>query len=185
MKSRLVISSLLLTLALSPALGASDDLWLHVFVQESGDEAETVKVNIPMALVESVLPLIDHEHLSKGKLNITEELGAEGIDLREIWEAVRNTKDGDFVTVESKDESVRVSKSQGFLKVDVEEDGEKIRVRVPLDVVGALFSGEDGELDILAAVRALGKYKGQDLVTVEGGSETIRVWIDESQELRP
>ena len=183
MKSKLVISSLLLTLAMSPALGASDDLWLHVFVQESGDE--TVKVNIPMALVESVLPLIDHEHLSKGKLNIAEELDMEGIDLREIWEAVRNTKDGDFVTVEGKDENVRVSKSQGFLKVDVEEDDEKIRVRIPLDVVGALFSGEEGQLDLLAAVRALGKYKGQDLVTVEGGSELVRVWIDESQELRP
>ena len=179
------ICCLPLILATSVALGASNDLWLHVYVQESGDHPETVRVNVPMSLVENVLPLIEYEPLSKGRIRILDEIKAEGVDIRKIWEAVRATEDGEFVTVKSQDESVRVAKSKGFLLVKVEEAEEKVNVRIPLDVVDALFSGGEDELDVLAAVRALGKYRGQDMVTVEGGSSKVRVWIDDRQEGQP
>ena len=37
-----------------------------------------------------------------------------------------------------------------------------------------------GELNLLAALDVLATMKGQDLVTVESGDETVRIWIDDS-----
>jgi hypothetical protein len=165
-------------------IAASDDLWLHVFVQEDGASGETVRVNVPVAFVERVLPLIENEHIRGGKVVIPDEAELEGVDLRGIWEAVRETADGEFVTVEGPDENVRVAKQDGMILVDVDDDGEKVRVRVPLEVVGAAFSGEPDQIDIVAAIRLLGEsYPDHDLVTVEDGSTTVRVWIDTQQEM--
>jgi len=53
-----------------------------------------------------------------------------------------------------------------------------VRVRFPLDVVDALLSGGENELDLIAALDALADHGGGDLVTVESDDESIRVWID-------
>jgi len=53
-------------------------------------------------------------------------------------------------------------------------------VRFPLAVVDALFSGEPGELDLLAAVEALSRHgQGGDLVRVNDGDTKVRIWIDD------
>jgi len=43
------------------------------------------------------------------------------VDLKAILQAVRDTRDGEFVTVEGKD-NVRVAKEKGLLVVKVRED---------------------------------------------------------------
>jgi hypothetical protein len=183
MLKKSLIAGLLLILSTALAV-ASDDLWLHVFVQENGEDGETVRVNVPVAFVERVLPLIENEHIHDGKVVIPDEAELEGVDLRGIWEAVRETADGEFVTVEGPDENVRVAKENGMLLVDVDDDGDKVRVRLPLDVVDAAFTGEANELDIVAALRVLGEtYPAHDVVTVEDGSTRVRVWIDTRQEM--
>jgi hypothetical protein len=53
-----------------------------------------------------------------------------------------------------------------------------VDVKVPFSVVNALLSGGKDELDVVAALRALGEYPNLDLVTVEDGSSKVRVWID-------
>ena len=71
-----------------------------------------------------------------------------------------------------------------MLLVNVDDDGEKVRVRLPLDVVDAAFSGESNQVDVVAALRVLGEtYPSHDIVTVEEGSTTVRVWIDTRQEM--
>jgi hypothetical protein len=45
-------------------------------------------------------------------------------------------------------------------------------------VVTALLSGEKDQLDVLAAIHALGDYQNLDLVTVTDESSTVRVWVD-------
>jgi len=183
MLKKILIAGVLLIVAAGPT-AASDDLWLHVFVQEDGEDGETVRVNVPIAFVEQVLPLIENEHIRGGKIVIPDHTELEGVDLRGIWEAVRETADGEFVTVEGRDENVRVAKQDGMLLVHVDDDGEKVRVRLPLDVVDAAFSGEANQVDIVAALRVLGEtYPSHDVVTVEEGSTTVRVWIDTRQEM--
>jgi hypothetical protein len=74
-----------------------------------------------------------------------------------------------------------VAKENGFLVVHAdEEDGEKVRVTMPLEVVDAMLSGDSDELDLIAALDALASYNGGDLVTVESEDSHVRIWIDSS-----
>ncbi len=179
-KTTAVLAALLLTVVFTASVTAGDR-WLHVRVEERGDDAERVSVNIPLAMIEAILPMIESEGLSHGRVHIDRgEL--EGIDLREVFKALRDSPDTNFVTVQSRDETIRVAKERGFLIVNVDEgeNGDRVRVRMPMDVFEALVSGRGDELDLVAALHALSEYDGGDLVTVESDDETIRVWIDGS-----
>jgi len=173
----------LAALAWTAAPAATGDLWLHVRVEEAGESAEKVNVNIPLSLVEEILPAIESHELHGGKVRVDAD-EFEGTDLRAVWEAIRKTRDAEFVTVESPDENVRVAKEGNFLVVhatDRGDEAETVDVRIPLSVVDALFSAGPGELDVLAAIRALGEHAGGDLVTVRSSDANVRVWIDTDQ----
>lgn len=171
----------------APAAAQSETAgkWLHVRVIESGD-GESVRVNVPLALAEAILPSIKIKHLHNGKVKIEDHIrhNMEDIDLRAILDAVKAAEDGEFVTVQSKKDNVRVAKRAGYMLVEVREsdsDGkqrEKVDVKVPMTVVEALLSGGKDELDILAAIRALSRHGNTELVSVQDGKSTVRVWID-------
>jgi hypothetical protein len=55
---------------------------------------------------------------------------------------------------------------------------ETVDVSVPLTVVDALLSGGTDELDLVAAVRALGTLGDTVLVTVEDQKSKVRIWVD-------
>lgn len=184
MHKRLAVGFATLLLTASLAAGAQPDLWLHVFVQDDGEQGETVRINLPLAVIGDVLPHVSVDELQSGKVKIVEQIEAEGIDLRATWEALRDSEDGEYVNVRSDGERVQISKSDGYLLANVDEDGEKVRVRLPLDVVDALFSGTEDELNLLAAVEALGRHAGEELVTVEDGNSIVRIWIDAEPEGR-
>jgi hypothetical protein len=184
MSRKLIPVCLVLGLASGLAV-AAPELWLHVHVEEQGVGGETVRVNVPFSLIESVLPLVDHEHLKDGKVIIPSEAVGGELDLRQIWEAVRETKDGEFVRVQGPEENVRVAKSQGLLLVEARSRDEKVDVRVPLEVVDALFSGDKDEIDVLAALRALERFPDHDIVTVDDGGTKVRIWVDGRQEMGP
>jgi hypothetical protein len=193
----LVVSAGIATAAQSKS-GSTADRWLHVRVVDDGkdgDKGETVRVNVPLALAEAILPAIKVDRLTNGKVRIDHHHKIEEIDLRAIYDAVRNSPDGEFVTVQSTRENVRVAKQGGYLLVNVTEnerparstkEGEKVSaraekkvdVKVPISVVEALLSGGTNELDILAAVRALARHGDHELVSVRDGRQTVRVWVD-------
>jgi hypothetical protein len=78
-----------------------------------------VCVNVPLELAEKILPAINKNQLHGGKVTI-DKLDADGVDFRALLDAVRSSKDGEFVTVNGKDgEDVRVAKQGGFLLVHV------------------------------------------------------------------
>ena len=180
---RRTLACLAVAVLVSLSTAATADKWLHVRVEENGSRGEKVSVNVPLELVERMLPLISVDELQHGKLDLEDDL--EGIDLRELAAALREAPDADFVTVESDDENVRVSKEGEFLVVRIQEKGahsdERVRVRMPLAVVDALFGGEPHELDLLAALEALGEYSDDALVDVESDDGFVRVWIDSSE----
>lgn len=181
---RLLASVGILVLATGAVLAAQpvpEERWLHIRVEEGkgGKDGETVRVNVPLTLAEKVLPAIQVDRFQGGKVRLDDgEL--QEVDLKVILQAVRDTRDGEFVTVEGKD-NVRVAKEKGHLLVKVQEDngaGAKVDVRVPMAVVEALLSGEKNELDVAAAVRALARHGEELLVTVTDDETHVRIWID-------
>ena len=180
-KSTPVIAILATILACS--LAVAGDAWIHVSVDSS--DAESVRVSLPFSLVETLLPMIDVEPLHEGRL-VLDDLDLEGIDLRAVLTEFANADDADFVKVRDGDETVSVSKKGGFLHVDVDEahGGDRVRVRVPMSIVDALITsdGEPNTLDLAAAMRVLSAFEGE-LVTVQGGRESVRIWIDSSNSI--
>lgn len=182
-KLRPWIPAILILLLLPLTAVQAGERWLHVRVVEGGEDGERVSVNIPLGVIESVLPMISANELDGGKLNIDLD-DMNGLDLGEILAALADSPDAVFVTVESEDESVRVAKEDGYLLVHVDErdgDEEKVRVRLPLAVAEALVTDDSDQLDLVAALRALEDYDGEDLVRVESRDELVRVWIDSSE----
>jgi hypothetical protein len=169
----------LLAVSVAASASASDGLWLHVRVDET--DGARVKVNVPVSMVEKAIAMVPEEHLRHGQIHLDdccEEMTT--AELRELWQEIKDSPDMTFVTVEEDDESVRVWKEAGYLKVHVQEQGrnEEVDVRVPLAVVDALLSGEGDALNIEAAIRALVEQGEGELVTVSGQDETVRVWVD-------
>ncbi len=189
----------------SPA--TTNDRWLHVRVVSSDNNGETVSVNIPLEVAEKILPTINKNQLHGGKVTI-DKLDADGVDVRALLEAVRTSKDGEFVTVNSKDGDVRVAKQNGYMLVHVTDTSGKhhvrmhhhgggdadakvkdtadskdakethVEVKIPLSVVDALFSAGKDELDLVAGLKMLSAQGDQELVSVKDEDNTVRVWID-------
>ncbi len=187
--NRKIAPLLLVLLIAAPVVFAGDGQWLHVFVEEKGDEGEKVRVNLPLSLIEAVIPLIEEEEFCGGKIKIDdEEFTSEQI--HQILKAVREAEDGEYVHIEGVDENVRISKRDGFLTVQaIEESGSPggeatVDVKIPLGVLEALISGEEDELDILAAIHVLGDHGVGDFVVVNDDDETVRVWIDSNADGR-
>lgn len=158
----------------------SGEMWLHVRVEKSGEDGESVRVNVPLSLAAAVIPAIDAHQFNRGKIRIGRHTN--DIDLRALLAAVQDAADGEFVTIDKKNETIRVTKSGGFLLVKTEETGEEssvqVNVKVPLVVVEAMLSAGEDEIDLAAAIKALREFGDIDLVEVRDGDETVRVWID-------
>jgi hypothetical protein len=160
---------------------AHGERWLHVRVISTNSKGETVRVNVPLELAEKVLPAIDHDRLHNGKVRIG-CMDCDGVDVRTLFEAVRTTKDGEYVTVQSNDADISVTKKDGQLLVHVHDKNKpkhsQVEVKVPMKVVEALLSGSKDELDIVAGLHALASQGDVELVSVKDDDNTIRVWLD-------
>ena len=167
-----------LFLAIAPSVAAES--WLHITVDERGAGGEKVRVNVPISLLENLAPVLQEIDIKMDKV----EMGDTHMDaakLREIWKALRTAADGEYVTVESEKENVRVAKAGEYMLVKVVdrgEDNETVDVRMPLAIVDALMSGEGDRLNFTAAVKAL-KDRGEgELVAVKDHTSSVRIWID-------
>ncbi len=164
-------------------LAAQQRPWIHVHVQEQGEKASKVQVNLPLALVEAAagaMPKDLGEHIRGGKIQL-KNADISVADLRRMWQELRAAGDADFVTVEEKDERVRIARqgSQILIHVDdLSSKQSKVRVSVPLDVVDALLEGEGSQLNLEAAIKRLQTKRGE-LIQVQDGDTHVRVWIDE------
>ena len=182
MKTNVTIGAGLLALALVPGArlhAESPTPWLHVRVEEPG-KGSKVHVNLPLNVVEVALKAAPDAIGSHGRIHFGREgTGMAVADFRRIWNELKAAGDTDLVTVEDKDEHVRVARKGGVVEVRVERKGrEEVKVEVPVEVVDALFSGEGEELNVKAALAQLQKRRG-DIVRVNDENSTVRVWIDE------
>jgi hypothetical protein len=158
---------------------ASSKMWVHVHVQDSL-KSETVKVNLPISVIETMLPMIQEEKIREGKININDrELRI--ADLRKAWNDIRDEGDMEFVSVESPDGNVRVYIQGNFLFVQPQEKSKdsKVDIRIPLKVVDAMLSGTGNELNLTAGIKALRDSGVKDIITVKDNHTSVRVWVDD------
>jgi len=160
----------------------SRDRWLHVRVDNPDSKEETVRVNVPLELAEKILPTINRDRLQSGKVKV-DEIDCHGVDLPALLDAVRTSKDGEFVTVQNKDSDVRVAKQNNYFIVHVVDKSHaskktRVEVKIPMKVVDALFSGRKDELDLVAGLRALSAQGDTELVTVKDEENSVRIWLD-------
>jgi len=152
--------------------------WLHVRVEKGGAEGEQVKVNVPIGLVETLLPMIEEKELTKGKIRMG-EMPLTVPQMREIWQSLKAEGDFELASIQDGDVDLHVFKEGDHLYVRSAEDAEQvISVTVPAPVVDALLSGGGDELNLMAAARALAQSDEGELVSVKDGNETVRVWVD-------
>ncbi len=177
-----LIAAALLLPAVRP-LAAQQRPWIHVHVQEQGDKATKVQVNLPLALVEAaagVMPRDMGDHIRGGKIQL-KNADISVADLRRVWQELRAAGNAEFVTVEEKDQRVRIARDGGQILIHVDDlsgKRSKVRVTVPLEVVDALLEGEGSQLNLEAAIKRLQTKRGE-LIQVEDGDTHVRIWIDE------
>ena len=168
-----------LTLFAAGAPGA-DTHWLHVKVDQRAPETETVRMNLPIRLVSEVLPLIREGTFHDGRVHL-DGLGSYGdTDLRGMLAALKESPDGEYVTVDSPTETVRIHKEKGLLLIETHDTGPKpetVDIKIRMDVLEALLTGPPGQLNVSAAVAVIGSDEAE-LVTIRGEDETVRIWVD-------
>jgi hypothetical protein len=110
--------------ALAASSKSSDDRWLHVSVDGTADDPERVRIHLPMKLVAALEPVIRKHGLDDDGFSWRVN-GAEfdRADLRAILEAVKSSKDGEFIAVDDAEDRVRVVKEKDVLVVQVRERG--------------------------------------------------------------
>jgi hypothetical protein len=187
--SLLAVASLVIAMAVgatgarAQAQSTTNEAWLHVRVESHEGKGGNVRVNMPISLAEAIIPAIHNDNLNNGRIRVG-NLNVNGVDVRAILAAVRDAKDGEFVTVQTEDSDIKVSKQNGILIVHVlnheknKTSPTQVEVRVPMPVVEALLSSNGNELDLLAAVKVLAHESGSELVSVEDGNEHVRIWVD-------
>ncbi len=183
MKKVLLIAIAALLLMTSPILAQTP--WIHVEVQEGGDDDTQVRVNLPLSVVQVALEAAPKKCLEDGKIHLhhmNHDIDVE--DLRKMWEELSAVGDAEFVSVEGDDETVRVSREGDVIRIVVDERkegaNEQVRVEVPVAVLDALFSGEGESLNLRDALEELKTQRG-DIVRIDSGDgdTKVRVWIDE------
>ena len=178
MVKRILLGAMLL-IPVAGLAQAKTERWLHVRVLDGEDK---VSVNLPVDLVATVLTSIEHENFHHGGI-VIEDMDVNRELLEAILKAAVDSVDGEFVRVEEGDETVvSVHKKNDTLFVVVEEDHEKVQIQIPIQVAKAMLEGDGEALDIAAALEELGKGGGTELVTVDDGESTVRVWVDSSME---
>src|SRR5713101_2644749 len=129
-----VAALVLLTAAagLSPIASAQatqTERWLHVRVDNQVAKGEMVRINLPLSLAEKVLPAINKDRLHDGRITI-HEADVNAVNLRALLDALRMTRDGEFVTVQGTSGDVCVVKKAGYLLVHVGGNKDATKKRV-------------------------------------------------------
>jgi len=180
MRMRKGLSGIPVLVSLLAIVSAAPGQWLHVRVIELGENGDAVKVNIPLALVETVLPLVEPEELNGGRIKLdSKELTVP--ELRQIWSTLRSSGDFELASIQDDEMDMRITIEGDYLLVrSTEASKNQISVTIPSRVVDALLSGEGDELDIVAAVQELARSGEGEIVTVKDGESLVKVWIDSS-----
>src|SRR5262245_57704275 len=97
-------------LASGTARAASETRWLHIRVEERSGNGESVKVHLPLSMIQSMAPLLDDVDVDTGTLRFDDK-DFDAAELRKVMEEVRKAPDAEFVTIDSEESHLRFAKS--------------------------------------------------------------------------
>ncbi len=184
-KNKALTLALGATLCFAPLAAAQTQKWIHVKVDGKGKEKVTV--NVPVSFALTALAMVPAEaQVDGGNIKIDGH-NFDWTKMRAMWDEIKRAPEATFVTVESEDENVAVSKQGGFLLVRTTErsaKGTNVDVKLPMAVVDALLSGPEGSLNVAGALEELSRMQDGHIISVESEDETVKVWIDGNAESR-
>jgi hypothetical protein len=160
------------------AVAAEGTRWINVNVSEHS-EGTNIEVHLPLNLILSVLKSVDVENFHRGHIDL--DIDDADVDWAGIFAAVKQAPDGQFVTVDSHDAKVNVSKQGGTLFINVDEidgDNAKVKVTVPVEFMDALSINDSSEIDVAGLLESFDRLPVGDLVTVQSDDADVRVWIE-------
>jgi hypothetical protein len=179
MKNRVALLGLAIFTLIAFSAQSATKEWLHIHVDETKNDPAKVRINIPLSLVEVMVPLIEEEAIKDGNIKINDK-DFNTQELKKIWAAIKDEGDAEFLSVEKRGENVRVFTQGKFLMVQSTKDIEgKVNIKIPLAIVDAMLSGSDDRLNLAAGVKALRDSGVRELVTVESDDSKVLVWIDD------
>ena len=172
----------ILFLSAAAVMAAPPQRWIHVRVESARGVSGKMSFNVPIEMASAVWPSIPDEQHRHSKFNL--QASVNGMDLHAMLEAVRNSPDNVFMTMERNDKEVSVAKAGRNMLIKIANKpgfenhlGETIAIKVPITVVRAMLANNSDEVDVGAGIRALARY-GDMEVTVNNEKETVHVWTD-------
>lgn len=170
---KLFIATIALAFYTATALAAGPTLIrLEVWAQEPGESPTTVKMNLPIRMLEAMRPTINEAladiHFEK-----------EEFDLIAIWREVRDYGPHEYLQVKDGNHNINVATTETHLLITgVSDEQGDIEVTIPLTLMDMLVDTQSGELDFDAFLADLAFYQDQDLLTITGDNLSVRAWVE-------
>jgi hypothetical protein len=172
----------ILVLGAAALVAASAEHWIHVRVDGAKGGSASLSLNLPITMASAALAAIPSDAQHHGKFDL--QASVNGVDLRAMLDAVRNSPDGVSASLERDNTQVSVAKSGSNLLIKIvsnpsaeHHSGKTIAIKVPIAVVRAMLTPNSDQVNVDAGLRAIAREGDVD-VTVNGEKQTVRVWTD-------
>jgi len=168
----------ILILAPFAAAAATDGpvIMLRVDVSGTGDDTPKVKVSVPLSLIEVVIESVDTTQVMR-------DLKSEkGIDIRKLWRELKNADVDEFVTIEKKDNKVRVYKDTDAFRVTIQDENNSkpnIEIRIPFSVMDYLTDEHKEGFKLSEMIAGLRTQLPLTIVEARHDGESVKVWLEE------
>ena len=161
----------------STARAEGKTAWIHVRVEEPRKESR-VSLNVPLAVAEAALAFAPETVASGGRLHLGgHDRDLSLADLRRAWKELRAAGDAEIVSVEEKDQTVKIDRvgERVRIHVDGRAKAESVNIEVPTAAVDALLSGEGENLNLRGALQEIRQLRGD----VVAGTGVVVVEVQE------
>ncbi len=164
------------------SISMADSAWLHVNVDDDEDQ---VNINLPIALAETVVWIVDwNDEPTVIKVDDQELTVPE---MRKIWEVLKSEGSFTLASIKSKKQekgdNIDIVFKGNRLLITGTTDDAKIDINILGDLIDALFSGDEDRLNLTACIEEL-KLKGaaSGYVHIKGDDgEKVHLWVDNNK----
>jgi len=180
---KVLVSLIIVSFLSCPAILAAEESpdaqsWLNVSVQASEDNAN-VEVHLPLNLILKVMESVKVEGFDAGKIKL--EAAEAEIDWPALLSAVKEGPVGKYVTVNSDEANVDVSKTEKNLLINVHQKTDEkaeVAVRLPVELLDSIVVDSENRLDIAKILRTFKTLPDGNIVTVKSDEANVRVWVE-------
>jgi hypothetical protein len=146
-----------------------------VDVQEKGKDGKHIVVPVPLLAARVAAAFVPAD---KARVPMEAEAVRHLPLARSAVEALAAAPDGEFVRVEEPGTTVLISKVGDRLEIRVSDDGDRVAVNVPFELVLEAIPADSGVIEIGDLLGALGHARFTDIVEVESrNGEHVKVSI--------